>query len=108
MRVYSGWRQPQQPLVVMRIALSVRRPFDQLWPPCGRDWPRALQPIASKPSSASNGHAIAAQGFVSRMSCARRPRLAAIAAANSVAAAHHDDSQWARSVLRCAVPDTSE
>jgi hypothetical protein len=34
--------------------------------------------------------------------------LAAAAAANAEAAANHDDSQMGRSVLTCAVPDTSE
>jgi hypothetical protein len=30
MRVYVGWLQPPQPLVVRRSALRVRRPLDRL------------------------------------------------------------------------------
>lgn len=42
------------------------------------------------------------------LSPARIPRLAAIAAANSVAAANRDDVNRNVRVLRCAAPDTSE
>ena len=99
MRVYSGWLQPPQPTVVRASALSVRRPFDRLnnravvigREPCSH--PRTDLHLPG------NGQVIAPVALVSWMSRAQLPQLAAIAAANSVAAGHHDDSQSDRSVL---------
>ena len=108
MHVYGGWLQPPQPPVARQSAVSEWRALDRLQQPRGRDWPRALQPLAHSPSSAWNGQVIAPAALLSQMLCLRLPPFAAIAAANPVAAVHHDDSHMGRRVLTCAVPDTSE